>query len=200
MPMWCTYCLRGSSGSMWVRGRIWLQTSLFIFHRYSIKQTHDSAGFYSFSRYMTNTWCLHAGAAEVPARLSQLYQRGHDQPGWAALQNRSRLRQVAVCHDPQNAEGAGSCWWDKKHVPWRVEEGKGRTVQRQNSHLRKWRGETRRDEASAWPLLFSLLLLPLAAHHLLLQQAEWHDSAGGQNRLPENHFKLANIWLCLLCC
>lgn len=57
------------------------------------------------------------------------------------------------------------------------------------------------DEAFAWlgcPLLSSLLPLPLSVHHLLLQQAEWHDSAGGQSRIPENHFKMANIRLCLL--
>lgn len=38
----------------------------------------------------------------------------------------------------------------------------------------------------------------LAAYHLLIQAAEWHHSGRSQNRLPKNHFKLANLWLYLL--
>lgn len=128
-PMCSTWwCVRGSSGSMWTRGKIWLQTSLFISHRYSIKHTLQTQNCHDTRL----TLCLHTGAAQVPAGLPQLYQRRHDQPGRAALQSSSWFRQVAVCHDPQNAEGAGSRWPDEKHVTWRLEEGKGR--QRQDRH------------------------------------------------------------------
>ncbi len=148
--------------------------------------------------------CLHIGDAQVPTGIPQLHQRGHDHSGWAALQGQSRFGQVAVCHDPQNAEGAGSCWPDKNHVPRRMEEGKGRDVQKQAGNWwhvhfspKKWKGK-RTSLLHVHSLFFSLLCVLLAAHHLRLQQAERHHDAGGQNRLPETHFKLADLWLCVL--
>lgn len=170
---------------MWTREKIRLQTSCFISLRYSVKHSW----FYWISRFCHNAWLmrrLHTGAAQVLEGLSRLYQRGDARLGWAALQDQSSFRQVAVCHDPQNAEGAGSCWPDTNHEPWRLEEGK----------MKMWNGY--RWHSWECPLQSPLFCLIPAAHHLLLQRTEWHHNAGGQNRLPESHFKVAIFWLQLL--
>lgn len=133
--------------------------------------------------------CHRTGAVQVPARLPQVYQIGHDGPGRAALQSHGGFRQDAVWRDPQNAEGPDPCRPDQSHVRWGLEEGEGRQVKVQKTTCL---------QKTPCTLLFFLLFPSLAAHHLLLQRAQRNHSAGGQNRLPENHFKLADVRLHLL--
>lgn len=206
-PMCSTWwCVRGSSGSMWTRGKIWLQTSLFISHRYSIKHTLRSASFYSFSAHrivMIQDWRC-ASIQELPK-----YLRGHHNCTKEDMIDLGGLLfRVQVDSDrsqfvmiPKMLKELVPADQIKSASPEEWKKVKGDT----SICLRKWKsifgGGTRRDEALTWlgwPLLFSLLFLLLAAHHLLLQQAEWHHGERGQNRLPESHFKLANIRLCLL--
>lgn len=112
---------------MYTQGKTWLQISTFISHRYP--NVFFNLGFAPFlnmcNRHDTATLVgLHVGTTQIPARVPQLHQGGHDPPGWVAFQNHHRFRQVTVCHDPQDVEWAGSCRPDKNHAPWRMEEGK----------------------------------------------------------------------------
>lgn len=72
-----------------------------------------------FIKYL---FCL-PGATKVPERLPCLHQRGNGQHRNSALQDKGQQWQEPVCHDSQDAEGAGACGSTEGHVWKWVEEG-----------------------------------------------------------------------------
>lgn len=186
---------------MWTRGKMWKQISLSISHRY-LYYNHSlySLRFFSCLRWIIVT-ISYLEFASLQERSK--YLRGyHDCTKEDMITLGGLLFRVKVESDmsqfvmiPKMLKDLVPADQQKIMSPdeWKKVKNK---LYRSTPQMVYFMSQKMGLELRCKAILCFIVFL--AAHHFLIQAAEWHHSGRSQNRLPKNHFKLANLWLCLL--